>query len=526
MATYQKPGVYLEETLLNGPNVAGNSNAVTLFVGAAERGPTTDPVRIESWTDYVTYFGSFGNAGDAETGTKALKTFLPYAVYSFYQNGGRVAYVQRVLSDDATDAVASVEVTDGTDTAFIVEALSGGVWGNSLSFTLEAEASGVGSVDIYKLAVFKTEYEQTNLVEVFSNITVGGSSVVPGTKTFVEAINDSIYGSRLIKIANYDNTVIPDTVSSPEQLAGGTDGGTPTGAELQSAFSTAIPKITGPVVVNVVGHIDAGGDFVGAVIDPTGVTELQDRENVFIINDGVESRDGTVSASSYKATVIGALDSAVGRTSYAASYAPWIVVGDPSTGNGGTVTIPPGGAVAGIFARTDATQGVYKSPAGIQANITNAVGVDVVWSDTELGALNSTNHINVIRPLAGSGICVMGARTNKRFNADRYISARRTLIYLKESLRNSTEFAVFENNDERLWARLRATADRVLRPVWANGGLRGNTADDAYYIVCDNTVNTPAIIASGEVRMEIGVALEYPAEFVVIRISQFESGTA
>ena len=216
----------------------------------------------------------------------------------------------------------------------------------------------------------------------------------------------------------------------------------------------------------------------------------------------------------------------MGRTSYAASYAPWIVVGDPSTGNGGTVTIPPGGAVAGIFARTDATQGVYKSPAGIQANITNAVGVDVVWSDTELGALNSTNHINVIRPLAGSGICVMGARTNKRFNADRYISARRTLIYLKESLRNSTEFAVFENNDERLWARLRATADRVLRPVWANGGLRGNTADDAYYIVCDSTINTPAIIASGEVRMEIGVALEYPAEFVVIRISQFESGTA
>jgi hypothetical protein len=118
----------------------------------------------------------------------------------------------------------------------------------------------------------------------------------------------------------------------------------------------------------------------------------------------------------------------------------------------------------------------------------------------------------------------MGARTRKIYGADRYISARRTLIYIKESMRRSTQFALFENNDQRLWTQLRMTAERLLRPLWEAGGLRGNNAAEAYYIKCDSTLNTPSVIASGEVRMEIGVALEYPAEFIVIRVTQFESG--
>jgi phage tail sheath protein FI len=119
----------------------------------------------------------------------------------------------------------------------------------------------------------------------------------------------------------------------------------------------------------------------------------------------------------------------------------------------------------------------------------------------------------------------MGGRTRKTYNADRYISARRTLIYIKEVLRRSTQFAVFENNDQRLWSALRMSAERILRPLWEAGGLRGSSAAEAYYITCDDTINTPSVIQSGEVRMEVGVALEYPAEFVVIRITQFDRGT-
>ena len=124
------------------------------------------------------------------------------------------------------------------------------------------------------------------------------------------------------------------------------------------------------------------------------------------------------------------------------------------------------------------------------------------------------------------GICVMGARTRKLYGPDRYVSARRNLIYIEDSLKQSTQFAVYENNDSRLWSTLTHTAINLLRPLWERGGLAGVTASDAFYVVCDASINTPQVIQSGEVRMEIGVALQYPAEFVVIRISQFDSGAS
>jgi phage tail sheath protein FI len=176
------------------------------------------------------------------------------------------------------------------------------------------------------------------------------------------------------------------------------------------------------------------------------------------------------------------------------------------------------------MSRIDATVGVFRAPAGVIAAITNAVGVQTKFSDTELGDLNSVN-INIIRSVPGAGICVMGARTRKSFGADHYVSARRTLIYIKESLRQTTQFAVFENNDQRLWSSLRMSADRILRPLWEAGGLKGANAAEAYFIRCDDTLNTASVIASGEVRMEVGVALQYPAEFVIIRLTQFDQGS-
>jgi phage tail sheath protein FI len=177
----------------------------------------------------------------------------------------------------------------------------------------------------------------------------------------------------------------------------------------------------------------------------------------------------------------------------------------------------------GMMARIDAQIGVFRTPAGTIAGLSNAVGVQTKFTDAELGDINSKN-INIARSVVGAGICVMGGRTRKTYGADRYISARRTLISIKESLSQSTQWAVFENNDQRLWAGLRMTADRILRPMWEAGGLAGASASDAYYIKCDSTLNTPNVVQSGEVRMEIGVALEYPAEFVVIRITQFDQG--
>ena len=115
----------------------------------------------------------------------------------------------------------------------------------------------------------------------------------------------------------------------------------------------------------------------------------------------------------------------------------------------------------------------------------------------------------------------MGARTLKQDGtANKYVNMRRSLIYIKKQLKSLTEFAIFENNDELLWQRLRTTIDTFLNQYRNQGGLRGASNAAAYFILCDGSNNTAASIQNGEVHIQVGVALQYPAEFIVIDLSQ------
>jgi phage tail sheath protein FI len=129
--------------------------------------------------------------------------------------------------------------------------------------------------------------------------------------------------------------------------------------------------------------------------------------------------------------------------------------------------------------------------------------------------------VNAVRNVPGAGIVVMGARTLLQDGtANRYVNTRRSLIYVKKQLEDLTQFAVFQNNDYRLWAQLTTVISVFLNEYRNQGGLRGETPADAYYVKVDEENNTPESIANGQVNIEVGVALEYPAEFVVITLSQ------
>ena len=527
MSTYRRPGVYLEERLLTGPNDVGSASSVTLFAGSAVRGPSNVPVRCDSWSDYTANFGGFEAPPGVET------AYLPYAVYSYFQNGGRVAYVSRAIAA-ATGTVAEYDIVglDGDEeeaNAFTVAATSSGEWGNELGVGIDIQQQAdVDAGLVYTLVVYRRDSVGNYFeVERFSNLSstgqLAGGQGIPGTKSVQQAVNDSEFGSKIIRVSDVDPAVLPSSTSNPVGLVGGTDGGVPEAGDLITAATRGVEGIDGPVIVNVAPHWEAGElSATKATVPPTSFAE---RADVFVVNDAADPRTASQNASDYKASLEGTtLATASPNSSYMASYTPWIVIPDPATPSA-TKLVPPGGAVCGVISRTDATEGIYRAPAGVIATITNALNVDARFSTSHQGDLNAVG-INVIRPVPGAGIAIMGARTRKRFGVDRYISARRTLIYIKESLRISTQFAIFENNDERLWAQLRATADNVLRPIWSNNGLRGTTASEAYFVVCDETINTQAVIASGEVRMEVGVALEYPAEFIVIRVSQFEGGSS
>jgi phage tail sheath protein FI len=114
----------------------------------------------------------------------------------------------------------------------------------------------------------------------------------------------------------------------------------------------------------------------------------------------------------------------------------------------------------------------------------------------------------------------MGARTLNNTPGERYINVRRSMIFLKKELTARSEFAVFENNSELLWNRIRTSLGNFLRDYWSQGGLRGATPAQAFYVRCDASNNSPQQILSGTVNIEIGVAVEYPAEFIVISIGQ------
>jgi phage tail sheath protein FI len=184
--------------------------------------------------------------------------------------------------------------------------------------------------------------------------------------------------------------------------------------------------------------------------------------------------------------------------------------------------IGPSGAVAGLYIATDKQYGPFKAPAGIRASIRGAVALEKTFTSAELDTLNTgASPVNALRNLPGSGVVAMGARTLLQDGtANKYVNMRRSLNYIRKQLEGLTEFALFENNDEALWARLRSSIAVFLGDYRNAGGLRGATEADAFFIKVDSENNPQATIEQGEVHIEVGVALQYPAEFVVINLSQ------
>ncbi len=523
MPDYRRPGVYIEEALNTSPFESANATAVACFVGITPKGNPSIATRVDSWSDFVQKFGGFDGVPwqDPVDNTKhgTLVSYLPYAVYSYYQNGGRAAYIVRAIPTGANSqgATAIATITDGAATpAPVIQlaATGAGAWGNTVAVAITKQAADENGKAIFSMLVTS----DGNRVETFTNLSMGG---VVGTRPVAQAINDPLAGSRYISVTSAVTSKDPATTGTSTSLTGGKDPALPTAAALTATeIIKAVQAVEGPLIVSFQPFVND----LGVVIMPTAQQSspfATERDDIFVVYDGnpvslVSSGSTYTTDCMNRAAALGTADS------YSALYVPWIITPDPAN-SGGTISIPPSGAVTGIMARIDSQVGPWRAPAGIPATVANGLAAEIKFTDTDQGQLNYSN-VNVIRGLTGQGICVMGARTRKLWGPDRYVSARRALIYLKESLRLSTQFAVFENNDANLWSALRQTANRILQPMWEAGGLKGTSTADAYFIRCDATINTAQVIASGEVRMEIGVALQYPAEFIIIRISQYDNG--
>ncbi len=183
----------------------------------------------------------------------------------------------------------------------------------------------------------------------------------------------------------------------------------------------------------------------------------------------------------------------------------------------------PCGAVAGIFARTDAQRGVWKAPAGLDATLVGVPALTVSLTNAENGQLNPLG-VNCLRQMPAAGRVVWGARTlqgNDRLASEwKYVPVRRTALFIEESLYRALQWVVFEPNDEPLWAQIRLNVGAFMNSLFRQGAFQGASPREAYFVKCDKETTTQNDINRGIVNILVGFAPLKPAEFVIIKLQQ------
>jgi uncharacterized protein len=204
-----------------------------------------------------------------------------------------------------------------------------------------------------------------------------------------------------------------------------------------------------------------------------------------------------------------------GDSSFAAMYYPWIYVKDSGTGQ--LCLVPMGGHAAGIYARTDIEFGVHKAPASQLVN--GAVELELQMKSHQQDSL-IPQGINTVRRFTGRGLLLWGARTLSSDPEWKYVNVRRLMIYLEQSIKKGTAWAVFEPDNEATWIKVKSAIENFLTQTWKAGMLLGANQQEAYFVKCDKTTMTQNDIDNGRLIVLIGVAAAKPAEFAIFRITQ------
>lgn len=491
MAQYTAPGVYVTESPFTTTAVTGPTTTAAAFIGQALRGPTT-PVAVESWGAYKALFGDISSAYD-----------LGYAVYHYFANGGRTAYVCRVVGASATPAIATASTSNWS-----VKAANPGTWGNKITVTVDTSTITTAPTPAFTLTVKNDGVEVERWAEVSLNpdSTRFINNVVNNYSQYITTYNVTNYAGASYAVAAQTLT-----------LAGGSDGASLANDSLsatQAAWASALAtydNVQGQLLFNLVGK------YTQEIV-VSGINYVESRGDSFLIIDPNPNLGNDTIA-------ISQLVTSYGSSSYAAVYYGMLSMSNPASGGSAALrTTFPGGAIAGLYTRVDTERNVAKAPAGYAYELRNTFGVVTKFTEAETGNLYKA-HVNTIKSVAGAGVIVNGARTLKKTDLTKYIPTRRSLNFIKANVEQISQFAVFEPNGEKLWADVSSRIANFLSNFWSTGGLRGNSASQAYYIICDASNNNSVTVEAGELHIEVGVALQTPAEFIVINISQFVGGS-
>lgn len=301
------------------------------------------------------------------------------------------------------------------------------------------------------------------------------------------------------------------TGDRPLRLLGGSDGtGTPGVGEYTEALR-AFDRVD-------LGLLAAPGKTDGAFV--AALSGYCDRNDIFYVGDGPgsDAPDFELTADDVSRHV----EALPARSRNAGMFYPWIEVPDPvGIGRDPRRFLPPSGHMCGVIARTDATRGVWKAPAGVEAVVTGSVGLQHELVDADQDLLNPKG-LNCIRQLPAAGIVAWGSRTlaSESDPESRYLPVRRTALFLKKSLRRGLEWAVFEPNDEDLWAQITLNVTAFMLGLFRQGAFQGATPAEAFIVQCDRETNPQELVDQGIVTTRVAFAPLKPAEFVVVVLQQ------
>lgn len=540
---YSRPGVFITEGPFSTTTPVGPQVTPTAFLGTVARGPEV-PTRVDSWNQYKTLYGDLTNS-----------SHLGYSVYHFFANGGRTAYVTRVTASAAVKAksagvagtIAGSAVNPAAGGLFEIRAKSKGTWANwvaagasttekglkvylltglrnGIDTSITTPVAGTGTPLTFTMVVYFNGVE----VESWSEVSLDPDSpqyaptIVNNYSNYIDLVfgTPSALGVNPALTAGVAYTVADTTALISTTVvyklgdatnSGDTDGtdGTIADADWSTALNT-LDTVTGSLLINLVGQTT--NTRVNAAL-----TYAERRGNGFVIIDPDPTQTLTGG--------ITGLTDTYNKSSYGAVYYPMLKMPDPARSGAATLRDTyPGGAIAGLFARVEQERTVAKAPAGYSYELRNVYAVTTKFTETQIGLLYDS-HVNTLKAIPGGGVISNGARTLKRTDITKYVPVRRALNYIKENVESIANFSVFEPNGERVWIDINTRISRFLSDFWAAGGLKGRNATEAFYIICNASNNPSYAVENGELHVEVGVALQSPAEFIIINISQFSGGS-
>lgn len=319
-----------------------------------------------------------------------------------------------------------------------------------------------------------------------------------------------VVGFRGVSQAGADDVIGPGDVGDLADALRGERGGKTGLYALEDADLFNILAVPEAAALDAAGSVTNLSQVMAAAID-----YCEERRAMVLIDPppGVRSLEAALA-------FVDDLAGASLRHRNAAAYFPRLRIPDPLDDNR-LRSFAPSGTIAGVWARTDGARGVWKAPAGIEASLRGVVELGYRLSDPENGQLNPLG-LNCLRTFDNIGTVSWGARTLRGadvFSSDwKYVPVRRLALFVEESLFRGLQFAVFEPNDEPLWAEIRTAAGSFMQRLFRQGAFQGATPREAYLVKCDAETTTEADRAAGIVNVLVGFAPLRPAEFVIVSL--------